>query len=231
MSFAVRSQPDKKEAAPAALSIFSSWSRTRIRAIHMVASLQTNNRTAQRSATEHTSLPESAVLEARLNRLGYACSDTDRFRLCQVLVACFKRRISDISDQEILRCHFEYRKPIDIEEIECKVSRSRTEVWLQGKFFADGLHLYECVHHTRSAITVLKKAIEHFFHPITISNVGTDAFSTASSMRYVSRLSVLNEAQRTFIGYGVDSDKQLSRLRALVDAVNHAYIETYFRIR
>jgi 2-isopropylmalate synthase len=160
---------------------------------------------------------------------GYRCAEAEKTQIAQFIKDLYCDRRKGITDSELLRGYFEYRKPIDISAFDYSRTANRSTITLEGKFFGEQGTITESYEGKDSALAALKKALDRHFlvkiqsHKSHSDGAGIDAKS-------ISTIAVTDENDAWFEGTGEDQDIEISAMRALIDAVNRAYVDCHFRI-
>lgn len=165
-----------------------------------------------------------------IQSFGYTCEDSEKSEIAQYIKDYYHQRRKGITDEELIQCYLEYRKPIKIDRIDYLKSANNAKVILHGRFFKDQGEFEEELIGPDSALTTVTNLIQKKFGPIKVihhesksENMGIDAHS-------ISRILILDEQNKQYEGTGNDRDIKISAISALLDAVNKAYIDRYFSI-
>jgi 2-isopropylmalate synthase len=165
---------------------------------------------------------------------GYVCAEEEKAELAQAIKQTYSERRKGITDDELIQGYFEYRKPIKVENIDYSKEKHQSSVSMSGTIFNETGEFSETHSGKDSALAAVKKMIEVRFGPYKILNhraqsdtVGIDAHSISEII-----IETQNDAgeKQQFIGKGRDQDIEIAAIKALIDAVNFAYIEQNFRI-
>jgi len=81
-----------------------------------------------------------------------------------------------------------------------------------------------------SALAALKNAIERQFCKFEIMSHRSHSDTTGISACSVSEILIVVDGERHYEGKGSDQDIEISAMRALIDAVNRAYVDMHYRV-
>lgn len=168
-----------------------------------------------------------SVIEAA----GYRCADAEKAAIAQYIKTFYETRRKGVTDHEVLGAYFEYRKPIAIESFDYGKRSNQSEIFLNGRFFDFSGELHESYEGRDSALATLKKAIDARFPGLQIVSYHSESATSGISATSISTIVLADESGKTFTGKGEDSDIEISAMMALIDGVNHAYIEAHFRVK
>lgn len=168
-----------------------------------------------------------AIIEER----GYACEDSDKAAVAQSIKEQYKERRKGITDDELFQGYFDYRKPINVNSFDYSRSSNRSEIILQGRFFDQKGEIREVHEGPDSALAALKKAIAKQFGDFFIQSHRSESEGKGIEAKSVSSIviSVGTEEGPVFEGIGIDQDIEISAMKALINAVNTAYVDTNFK--
>jgi 2-isopropylmalate synthase len=166
---------------------------------------------------------------------GYVCSEEEKAELAQAIKQIYAERRKGITDDELIQGYFEYRKPIKVENIDYSKEKHQSCVSMSGTIFNDSGDFSETHSGKDSALAAVKKMIELRFGPYKILNHRAQSDTAGIDANSISEIIVETENEETgekqqFIGKGRDQDIEIAAIKALIDAVNFAYIEQNFRI-
>jgi hypothetical protein len=99
---------------------------------------------------------------------------------------------------------------------------------LHGRFFDREGEIQEEHLGKDSALAAVKRAIEERFGFIEILSHQSRSEGAGINANSRSRIAIVAAAGKQYEGEGVDQDIEVSAMRALIDAVNKAYIDQYF---
>jgi 2-isopropylmalate synthase len=161
-----------------------------------------------------------------IENFGYICSDEEKADIAQFIKDMYSERRKGITDEELLQAYFQFRAPIRVEQIEYVTNADGNQVKLHGQFF-DSYGIIEGKGQD-SVLSNLKNLIESKFGEFKILHQENRSESLNDQIHHISRLSITARGSRQYSGIGQDSDIHISFLKALIDAVNQAYINAYF---
>ncbi len=167
-----------------------------------------------------------AIIESH----GYRCSEEEKTVLAQYIKDRYQDRRKGVTDQELMRAYFDYRKPIDAQEFDYGRSKNRSEVRFCGKFFGEDGEFQESLEGKDSALAVLKHLIDRKFPGTTIDSYNSESVGSGIHAASLSTIVISAPDGKRHSGRGEDQDIEISAMKALVSAINNAYIDTYFRI-
>jgi len=155
---------------------------------------------------------------------GYICEENEKAAIAQFIKDKSKERRKGIADRELMRIYNEYRQPMTIETVDYGREGDRSSVTIMGQFFGDEGQ-YSADHSGQdSALAALKKLIETRFGPYKIISHSSRSDSKGENAKSVSQIIVQLEDGAQFEGTAHDHDIEISAMRALIDAVNKAYV-------
>jgi 2-isopropylmalate synthase len=161
---------------------------------------------------------------------GYRCADSEKAAIAQYVKNFYATRRKGVTDHEVLAAYFEYRKPIAIQNFDYGKRSNQSEIFLHGRFFDFNGELHESYEGRDSALATLKKAIDARFPGLQIVSYHSESASSGISATSISTIVVADQNGKTFTGKGEDNDIEISAMRALIDGVNHAYIDVHYRL-
>lgn len=159
---------------------------------------------------------------------GYRCTEAEKAGLAQFIKTYYAERRKGITDKELMKAYFDYRKPIDIKGVDYAKSASRSEVTLSGRFFDQEGEVYGSNEGRDSALVALKKMIDEKFPGLSLTSHKSRSVGESVHALSVSTIEVEYQGM-VFRGAGEDSDIELSAIRALIDATNRAYVDSKFK--
>jgi 2-isopropylmalate synthase len=164
-----------------------------------------------------------------IESFGYRCDDSEKAKIAQYIKDFHHERRKGITDKELLEVYFRYRSPIAVESVDYSKSAGKAEIKMVGRFFEQEGELHE-VHEGRdSALAALKNAIQKRFGAFDILNHRSHSDSTGYNANSVSEILISTEGERQYEGSGCDQDIEISAMKALIDAVNKAYVDLNYR--
>jgi 2-isopropylmalate synthase len=169
---------------------------------------------------------KSIILEA-----GYKCDDSEKAEAAQFIKELYKDRRKGITDEELLKGYLEFRKPIRTENFDYSRSSNRSEIRLEGKFFDVEGETKESHEGKDSALAALKKAIDRKFGRFNIQSHKSTSDGEGIDAKSISTIVIVDDRGDIYQGIGDDQDIEIAAMKALIAAVNTAYIEREFKIR
>jgi 2-isopropylmalate synthase len=165
-----------------------------------------------------------------IERAGFRCSHEEKADVAQYIKNAYSTRRKGITDDELMKGYMQYRSPIRIDDIDYAKSANRSSVSISGKFFSFQGSFTEDHEGKDSALAALKKAVDKYFGPIQIQSHRSKSDSAGINAKSISKIVIVDELGGAYEGVGADQDIEVSAMRALIDAVNRAYIERNYRL-
>jgi len=162
---------------------------------------------------------------------GYRCEDNEKAEIAQAIKEMYSTRRKGITDEELLKGYYRYRSPIQADEIDYSKSANKSSVLIRGKFFSVEDSISAEHEGKDSALAALKKAVDAHFEPIKIQSHRSKSDSAGIDAKSISKILIQDAQGAMFEGVGADQDIEVSAMKALIDAVNRAYVERNFRFR
>jgi 2-isopropylmalate synthase len=160
---------------------------------------------------------------------GYRCNDEEKADIAQFIKNHYSERRKGITDDELMQAYFDYRKPIDVVSVDYSKSANRSEVILKGRFFEEEGEIRNENEGRDSALVALKQAIDARYPGVTL--MSHTSRSRGESVHAVSVSTIVVSVNgESFTGIGEDSDIEVSAMKALINAVNRAYIDSNFSL-
>ena len=160
---------------------------------------------------------------------GLNCDDADKAAIAQHIKDHFKDRRKGITDDEVIEGYVDYHAPIKVEHLSYSKQDEIISLSLTGLFFGeDNLSAMESGED--SAMTVLYKAILKKLPTITLLDyyASSDADNgVQANCRTQVKIKSANVGVVT--GIATDRDIQISAMKALIHAVNQAYVREQMR--
>lgn len=166
-----------------------------------------------------------------IESFGYRCEEEEKSAIAQYIKEQYKTRRKGITDKELMDCYFQYRSPIAVERIDYSRTKSRCEITVHGKFFEHEGEIQESYEGKDSALAALKKAIEKKFGNFELLNHRSHSDVSGIDANSVSKISIMTASKNEYEGTGIDQDLEISAMKALIDAVNRAFIVETFSFR
>ncbi|MEN9945669.1 MAG: hypothetical protein RLZZ293_55 [Pseudomonadota bacterium] len=165
-----------------------------------------------------------------IHKANYCCEDQEKVIITQAIKDFYADRRKGVTDIEVLNAYKYYRSPIKSSHIGyAKNLDETTIVSLQGEFFTK--HNINIEYHGRgSALSALTQTINQYLaDPIMV--IDYNSHSNGQSIDALCHSQIIIEIkQKRYLGSAEDQDIEISALKALINAVNHAYIEEYYHI-
>lgn len=166
-----------------------------------------------------------------INTGGYKCDDSEKAEIAQFIKELYKDRRKGITDEELIKGYFEYRKPIRTENFDYSRSSNRAEIRIEGKFFDSEGEIRESHEGKDSALAALKKAIDRKLGRFNIQSHKSISDGEGIDAKSISTIVIVDDRGEIYQGVGDDNDIEIAAMKALIAAANTAYIEREFRIR
>lgn len=167
--------------------------------------------------------------KAIIEKNGYVCADSEKAKIAQFIKEYYMERRKGITDEELMKGYFEYRKPINISSFDYSKHRNVSEVFLVGRFFGREGDINERVEGKDSALATLKYVIDREYAGLQIHSYNSESVGSGISATSRSVIIVVDEQKELFEGRDEDQDIEISAMKALIDAVNRAYVHKNFR--
>lgn len=164
-----------------------------------------------------------------IEQYGYICEEKEKAEIAQFIKDSYADRRKGITDQELLQAYLQYRKPIKATTFDYAKSANQSVLKIMGAFF-DHTNGYEmsCTG-ADSALAALHIAIAVHMPNIHIESYHSQSSTSDISAVSQTKITISNGEKAFFSGVGEDQDIQISAIKALVDAVNQAYIYEHYR--
>lgn len=161
---------------------------------------------------------------------GYICSEDEKAQIAQYVKDKYHQRRKGITDDELMQVYFEYRQPMTVQRIDYAKNADRSTVRFQGTIFGEEGVFEEEYSGRDSALAALKNAIEKRFGHFDILNHRSQSDSAGFNANSISKIIIADESGQHVEGTGKDQDIEISAMRALIDAVNRAYVKKHFSV-
>lgn len=159
---------------------------------------------------------------------GYICEDSEKSLIAQYIKDFYHERRKGITDEELIECYLQYRKPVKVERIDYLKSANSAKVQLYGELFGEK-GLFEAEHvGPDSALTATKNLLQKKFGEIQVVHLESKSENTGIEAHSISRILIMDDNNKQYEGIGKDRDIKISAINALIDAVNKAYIGKRF---
>jgi 2-isopropylmalate synthase len=164
-----------------------------------------------------------------IEQYGYRCEEHEKAAIAQFIKDYYADRRKGITDKELLQAYLHYRKPIKATQFNYAKQGEKSVLKITGEFF-DHPQPYEIsCEGADSALAALHHAILEYMPDLNIESYHSQAATANASAIGQSKITICNAHKEFFSGVGEDQDIQISALKALVDAVNQAYIHAHFK--
>jgi 2-isopropylmalate synthase len=160
---------------------------------------------------------------------GYICTNAEKTKIAQFIKEIYKDRRKGVTNVELMDAYFLFRSPIVVDEIDYWRSKNTSEVQIVGKFFDQEGEIRGSYEGKDSSLTSLKELIDKHYPGITIEHYSSE--SVGSGVHAVGRSTIIAAHQETgeqFTGIADDQDIGKSAMKALIAAVNKAYIARHY---
>lgn len=168
--------------------------------------------------------------KAIIESAGYLCTDEEKSTIAQFIKDHYATRRKGVTDTEVVEAYIAYRQPITIERFGYAKRRGTSEIELLGRFFDIQGEFSEMQEGEDSALAVLKGAIAKRFPGFQFDAYQSEAIGSGVTAYSHSTVRIIDSTGRPFVGTGDDRDIEISAMKALIDSVNRAYVESKFRI-
>jgi 2-isopropylmalate synthase len=165
-----------------------------------------------------------ALIEVR----GYRCDDHEKAAIAQHIKSLFKDRRKGITEEELFEGYLDYRRVARIESFQYRKEGGQAGVTLRGTFFGREGEFSWTRQGEDSALVALKDLIDQELPGTEILSHRAESEEEGARSRSVSRIVIRNGGDQTWTGVGVDSDIEIAAMKALLDAVNRAWIDKHF---
>lgn len=167
--------------------------------------------------------------KAIIEKYGYRCDENEKAPIAQFIKNYYTDRRKGITDQELLQAYLYYRKPIKAINFDYAKKGDQNTLKITGQFFNHENSFEISYTGNDSALRALHHAINPYMNNIVIENYHSQSLKTGIDALSQSKIVISDAEKRIFTGNGEDQDIEISALKALVDAVNQAYIHQYFK--
>jgi len=167
--------------------------------------------------------------KAIIEKFGYRCDEAEKAQIAQYLKDLYKERRKGITDEELLAGYCKYRQPIDVVEFDYSRSSNQSAVHLTGRFFGQEGHIHETHDGKDSALAALTAAVNRNFSGTSIQGHKSESDSEGIHARSISTIVLKDARGEIYKGIGEDQDIEISAMKAYIDAVNKAYVDSHYR--
>lgn len=165
-----------------------------------------------------------------IKKHGFVVEENEKAAIAQYIKDYYSTRRKGVTDSELMMAYYSYRSPMRIDSFDYSRNKNTSEVRMTGKFFDSEGEIHDTSEGKDSALATLKKAIDKKFPNTNIESYNSE--STGSGVHATSRSTILlRDNGSCHEGIGEDQDIEISAMKALIDAVNKAYIYKHYRIQ
>jgi 2-isopropylmalate synthase len=155
-----------------------------------------------------------------IKKHGYECSNFEKTDITQYIKDYYSSRRKGLTELELMQAYIEYRSPIKINNYQYKKTNKITKINIDGEFSCQKVRLEA---EGKTALTALHTSLEKYLSPIPIESYRSKSKGKGKNAMSQSTICISHKNQ-VFKGYGEDQDIEVSALKALVNAVNRAFI-------
>lgn len=166
-----------------------------------------------------------------LEKNGFSCPQEEKSSIAQAIKNRYADRRKGITDEELIAGFFEYRAPIKANKIEySKDENQRVRLHIEGQFFSEGNIVVYC-DDGNSSLAALDQAVKQYFPTIEISDYRSNACAgNGVKAKCNSTITVTINNDESYLGKAIDSDINISAIKAYINAVNQAYVYCFYRL-
>jgi 2-isopropylmalate synthase len=167
-----------------------------------------------------------------IEKHGYHCAEEEKAAIAQAIKNYYADRRKGITDEELLIAYRHYRSPIYVEGIAyAKDQTHQASLNILGKFF-EQQDLAITHEGDNSALAALAQAVERYYPGIIILDCRSNSCDgMAVNAKSHSVITIKTRCNKNYIGEAIDADIEIAALKALIDAVNQAYVDEHFRTK
>ncbi|RMG40266.1 MAG: 2-isopropylmalate synthase [Candidatus Dadabacteria bacterium] len=170
--------------------------------------------------------------KAIIESYGYRCDDSEKAEIAQFIKDMYADRRKGITDEELIRGYFAYRRSVEIDKFSYSRKNGTASVRCQGRIFNEEGEFRAETKEGNSALAALKSLLDKKVSGLSIESHSSESVGKSVSAKSLSRIVIRDRnSNATCVGLGEDQDIEISAMKALVDAVNLACIERYYRMR
>jgi 2-isopropylmalate synthase len=169
--------------------------------------------------------------KAVIRKHGYACEENEKVTIAQFIKDLYKERRKGITDEELMEGYFEYRRPIRIEDFDYSRTKNHASILVKGAFFGKTGEIEASYEGKDSALATLKQLIDQDYPGLEIESYNSESVGTGIHAASLSTIVVSTQEKRLFSGKGTDQDIEKSAMKALVSAVNKAYVDSLYKLK
>lgn len=160
---------------------------------------------------------------------GYKCTDQEKVQITQFIKDYYSDRRKWVSDKELLKAYFEYRKPIKATKISYSKSSWSSTINIEWEFFWQKF-LKHTHYGKNSALAALKEAINKYFNWFDIVESKS---SSQWDWIWAYSIHTIRLQTKIWVIYEwvwKDEDIETAAIKALIQSANQLYIETNYKI-
>lgn len=161
---------------------------------------------------------------------GYLCENHEKAEIAQFIKDLHKERRKGITDKEVLAAYIEYRKPIRVTRFDYSRAGDDNRLTLEGRFFDRIGRIDMSYCGEDSVLTVLKNEIDKHIPGLHIKKYKSGSKTEGINAISMSTIIVTDTNDDMYKGVGEDHNISISSLKALINAVNHLYVEKHYRL-
>lgn len=166
-----------------------------------------------------------SIIEAN----GYRCDDSEKAQIAQFIKQYYADRRKGITDEELIEAYLAYRHPINVSEINYQRMGDKSALHLTGQFFSEDGSLAMYYQGNDSVLAALNQEIAKHMDSVNIENYMSEAVNKGINAVNKSTI-IISVQEKHYTGMGEDNDIEVSALKALIHAVNKAYVDINFKV-
>lgn len=159
---------------------------------------------------------------------GFVCDDAEKASIAQFIKDRFNQRRKGVTDEELMTAYFEYCQPCHVDRIDYSRSGDRSTVRMYGKFRGEKIDISQDYCGKDSALAALKAAMESYFGEFEIISHRSHSEGAGTTAHSRSFITIVTQQNEHFEGTGLDQDIEISAMKAMIDALNRAYIAKHY---
>jgi len=160
---------------------------------------------------------------------GYICRKEEKADIAQFIKNFYSERRKGITDSELITAYIAYRAPIRIDAFDYQRDHAEVKLEISGIFFDQTGTTTVSINGEDSPLAALNRAIAENIAGIELTSYNSESLSQGIDAKSHSRITVSYQG-RFFSGEGVDSDIEISALKALIDAANQAWVAIHYML-
>ncbi len=165
-----------------------------------------------------------------LENHGFHCPRNEKSTVTQSIKDQFANRRKGITDEEVIEGFREHYSPIKVTQIDySKDQAGNSTLHLQGKFFSEkemNLKTYG----KNSALAALDQAVKKYFPAIEIIDYHSNSCGENSvNALCQATITVCVKQSDQYIGKAIDADINIAAIKAYINAINQAYVNSYYK--